>query len=76
MNSVAAKEIIDALTGNKPREEIYESENDELDILKEDIAAKSHEFIKDKILELDWDEMQELVAGVLRGMGYKTNCFN
>ena len=40
--------------------------------MKEDIAAQSHEFIKDKILELGWEEMQELVAGILRGMGYKT----
>jgi restriction system protein len=34
--------------------------------------AKSREFIKDKLIELDWEEMQELVAGILRGMGYKT----
>jgi len=34
--------------------------------------AKSREFIKDKILELDWEEMQELVAGILRAMDYKT----
>jgi len=30
------------------------------------------EFIKDKVNELDWEEMQELVAGLLRAMGYKT----
>ena len=34
--------------------------------------SNAHEFIKDKILELDWEEMQELVAGILRAMGYKT----
>lgn len=33
---------------------------------------KGREFIKDKILKLEWDEMEDLVAGVLRGMGYKT----
>lgn len=34
--------------------------------------AKSRDFIKDKILELDWEEMQELVAGILRAMDCKT----
>ncbi len=38
----------------------------------DDIQAKSFEFIKDKISKLDWDEMQSLVAGLLRSMGYKT----
>jgi hypothetical protein len=27
------------------------------------------EFIKDKISALDWEELQELVAGILRAMG-------
>lgn len=30
------------------------------------------ERIKDLVNSLDWDEMQELVAGLLRAMGYKT----
>lgn len=37
----------------------------------EDLKAKAKEFIKDKIVALDWEEMQELVAGILRAMGYK-----
>jgi len=72
INYDASKEILNALNGNKPPKETYESEDEELDSLKEDIASQSHEFIKDKILELDWDEMQDLVAGVLRAMSYKT----
>ena len=40
--------------------------------LKKTIILRSTEFIQDKITALDWDEMQELVAGLLRGMGYKT----
>lgn len=32
----------------------------------------SKELIKDKLMRLDWDEMQHLVAGILRAMGYKT----
>lgn len=47
-------------------------EEETLDTLKEEIEGKAHEFIKDKLQQLDWEEMQELVAGILRGMGYKT----
>ena len=36
------------------------------------MEALAFERIKDKINSLDWDEMQNLVAGVLRSMGYKT----
>jgi restriction system protein len=53
-----------------PPEAAPESES-EVDLL-EDIEARAIEFIKDKISSLDWDEMQELVAGLLRAMGYKT----
>ena len=49
-----------------------ETQEEELDLLKEDMISKAHEFIKDRILDLSWEEMQELVAGLLRGMGYKT----
>jgi restriction system protein len=44
----------------------------DVDDLYRDLHSRSIEFIKDKVSQLDWDEMQELVAGVLRGMGYKT----
>lgn len=40
--------------------------------LFQDLEVRSIEFIKDKVSGLDWDEMQELIAGVLRAMGYKT----
>lgn len=35
-----------------------------------DIREKSEQFIEDRIARLDWQEMQELVAGILRAMGY------
>jgi len=41
------------------------------DVLK-DIEDRALEFIKDRLVRLDWQEMQELVAGLLRAMGYKT----
>nr|WP_199041609.1 restriction endonuclease [Dyella sp. ASV24] len=37
-----------------------------------DIHVRALERIKDKVNELSWDEMQELVAGILRAMNYKT----
>lgn len=40
--------------------------------LLHDIEAKSIEFIKDRIVKLNWSDLQELVAGLLRAMGYKT----
>ncbi|MBX7190767.1 MAG: restriction endonuclease [Sandaracinaceae bacterium] len=40
------------------------------DLLGAPERAKS--FIDDMINRLDWDELQDLVAGVLRAMGYKT----
>lgn len=38
----------------------------------ESMANRAHEFIKDKVSALSWDDMQELVAGLLRSLGYKT----
>lgn len=45
---------------------------EQVDDLYKDIQSKGFEFIKDRVNALDWDEMQELVAGLLRAMGYKT----
>lgn len=52
-------------------EEIDE-ETEEMDTIREDIIEKANEFIKDKVAELEWQDMERLVAGILRGMGYKT----
>jgi restriction system protein len=47
-------------------------EDEVADELARDLRARSLEFIKDQISSLNWEEMQELVAGLLRAMGYKT----
>jgi len=49
-----------------------EDEEAEVGSLLKDIQSKALEFTKDKVSKLDWDEMQQLVAGLLRAMGYKT----
>ncbi|MDA0525427.1 restriction endonuclease [Methanococcoides alaskense] len=71
INDDAAEEIIEILEGKKthPDEELEEISEEEL---KEDMVSRAHELIKDKIIALDWEEMEKLVAGVLRSMGYKT----
>jgi restriction system protein len=65
----AASELLDPLQSSVTAEQ-HDSEL--LETIKEDIEEKALEFIKDNILKLDWDEMQELTAGLLRGIGYKT----
>ena len=72
LTKVAEEEIIKLLKGKEEAAEDIENKEAEEEIIKEDMIAKAHEFIKDEVLMLDWEEMQELVAGVLRGMGYKT----
>lgn len=71
INEDAQKDILNVY--NNTSEDLIDEKNDEeITILKEDIIDKSLEFIKDKVNLLDWYEMQELVAGLLRAMGYKT----
>jgi restriction system protein len=46
-----------------------------LEAINEDantLIGRSKILIQDKIAEMDWEAMQNLVAGLLRGMGYKT----
>lgn len=43
----------------------------DLDTIRQDVVGRSHEFIKDKILALSPDDMEFLVASLLRAMGYK-----
>ncbi|MGQ3354435.1 MAG: restriction endonuclease [Phreatobacter sp.] len=62
-----------AMVSKEPAEQ---SAADEAPEVEEDvfrnIQAKALEFTKDRVAALDWEEMQDLVAGLLRAMGYKT----
>lgn len=40
--------------------------------LREDVLERAERLIEDRIVALDWRQMQDLVAGVLRAMGYQT----
>ncbi len=50
-------------------EEVQEEESE---VIYRDTLSRAHEFIKDRILSLDFEEMETLAAAVLRAMGYKT----
>lgn len=49
-----------------------EVDDDGLDEIREDTVARAHELIKDKLLKISADEMEQLSAAILRAMGYKT----
>ena len=68
----AEKEVLRVLTGNKADAFDEDPIEEEEQILLADVESKSVEFIKDLISSLDWEELQFLVAGVLRAMGFKT----
>lgn len=67
----AAVEVLAALEGKLVPPVEDDAEEAIADPLA-DIESQALERIKDRVNELDWDEMQQLVAGILRAMGYKT----
>lgn len=68
--SSAMEEVLAASKGKAmPLEET--AAEDAVDPLA-DIESQAVERIKDLVNELGWDDMQQLVAGILRAMGYKT----
>lgn len=71
LSKSAANEIELLLKGKSATDGGDDSGGDEPGQL-ESIREQSREFIKDKISRLDPYELQDLVAGVLRAMGYKT----
>lgn len=58
-------------TGAAAPEPANEAEVAGLDLVRLDAVARAREFLKDRILHLTPDEMEELVAALLRAMGYK-----
>lgn len=67
----AAVEVLAALKG-KPVPPVEDDAEEAIADPLADIESQALERIKDRVNELDWDEMQQLVAGILRAMGYKT----
>lgn len=70
LNEDAWAEVSSLLKGDKPS---VEEDNDTAGTaLRAELVEQAHEFIKDEVRKLEWDQLQYLVAGVLRAMGYKT----
>jgi restriction system protein len=73
----AAQEVLAAAAGKLAQDKVPYQVADQVvdeeivDPLK-NVESLAFERIKDLISALEWDEMQELVAGILRAMGYKT----
>lgn len=79
VSEVAAAELRDASAARIPSHDIdsHPCEDTPEDIEEEidpyeRIEEQAIERIKDRILSLDWDETQELVAALLRALGYRT----
>lgn len=69
----ASNEVLAVLKGESAPEQPAEDVSAEVDADPlADIEVQAVERVKDRVSELDWDEMQQLVAGILRAMGYKT----
>lgn len=72
-----SQDIIDVFTavleGKAPSLLVNDTDAVETEVeqLKDETVAQSHELIKDKVVALLPDEMEELVASILRAMGYK-----
>ncbi len=69
--SNAAAEVLAALKG-KPAPAVEDETEEVIADPLADIESQALKRIKDRVNELDWDDMQQLVAGILRAMGYKT----
>ncbi|WP_260476956.1 restriction endonuclease [Stenotrophomonas sp. 278] len=67
----AAEEVLAVMRGTSPATAQLEQASASADPL-EDVESQGIELIKDRVNELDWSDMQQLVAGILRAMGYKT----
>ena len=69
----AASQPLDAPETEPPAApEATTEDQSSLDNLRQEMVDKAGEFIEDLLAALDPYEMQDLVAGVLRAMGYKT----
>jgi restriction system protein len=71
VSEIAAREIIGILEGKQTAKDESLDEAEE-ESLKEDMVSRAHELIKDHLMKLEWEEMEQLVAGILEAMGFKT----
>lgn len=68
----AARPLGSAPVASPPRPVPAVAEQDGYAQISADVEERANELIEDLIDELDWEDVQDLVAGVLRAMGYRT----
>jgi restriction system protein len=68
----AAQELEIAAKGIVPQSLAQPEEQEDEENLLDSYKSEAFEITKDRINRLDWEQLQELVAGLLRAMGYKT----
>lgn len=73
VNTSVVDEILAILNGSPAAAQNFNPEliENEFSELKEKIVEQSHELIKDRVVALGPDDMEELVAAILRAMGYE-----
>lgn len=68
----ASSDLLAVATGSATKSEPLTDHDGKIDDPLDNYEALAFERIKDQINQLDWADMQELVAGILRAMNYKT----
>ena len=73
INAGVAAELERAAHGERANDALTDDYAiDEVQELRLESERRGREFIEDHVASLEWDQMEELVAGLLRAMGYKT----
>ena len=68
----AAAELLQLANGRPASDALVDLDDVEIADPLADVESLALERIKDLVSSLDWSDMQDLVAGILRAMGYKT----
>ncbi|MEO1497872.1 MAG: restriction endonuclease [Planctomycetota bacterium] len=62
---------IDADEPAPATDEVVADDPGEERLISEEVIGKATEFLEDRIAKLSWEEMEELIAEILRAMGYR-----
>lgn len=61
-----------SITANPTTQDLEQTDDSSQATGLDGVQQLALEKVKDLVVNLDWEEMQDLVAGILRAMGYKT----
>ncbi len=64
--------ILNSKNSHKPLSESKDDKEEAIERSRNDVIEQSKELIKDQLVEISADDMEHLVAGLLRSMGYRT----